>query len=105
MIHDAIHQADAIRLVRIDEAARQQDLVGNPETDDAGKGPRRTAVAAGKADLDNAALNLAPAEAIRMSAASARANPAPAAGPFTAAITGLVMVLKDVTAAAHFPAR
>ena len=36
----------------------------------------------------NAALNLAERAAMRMSLPSTRANPPPAAGPFTAAITG-----------------
>ena len=49
----------------------------------------------------NAALNRAAGEASRMSAASAKASPAPAAAPFTAAMTGLRIRWKPVTAAAH----
>ncbi|CAB4990955.1 unannotated protein [freshwater metagenome] len=49
----------------------------------------------------NAALNRAAGEAIRISAASASAMPAPAAAPFTAAITGLSICRNPAIERAH----
>ena len=48
-----------------------------------------------------AALNRAAGAAIRMSAANAREKPAPAAAPFTAAITGLASRRNEVIDSAH----
>ena len=86
-----VHEPDALGLDRRDRVASKAKLQRTPDPHEAGKEERRPESNASPTRA-NAVLSVAPSAAVRMSHASARPQPAPAATPLIAAMIGFSIV-------------